>query len=114
MASPDPNPIRRRGNLIPTSMPIRSAMMETTILMAVNRCICRQVSFAEALPIARRHGCTSVKELQAYVDIGSGCGLCVPYMQRSLATGEVDLPVLGEVEAAALRNVSGVVGGGLS
>lgn len=99
---------RRRPNGGPSGL----VLVQTTILMAVNRCICRGVSFADALTLARLHGCANVGELQAYVDIGSGCGLCIPYMQRSLMTGQSDLPVMGEAEATALRNLSGVFGEG--
>ncbi len=63
--------------------------------MAVDRCICKKIPFSTALGIARHHGCATVAELQRYCELGTGCGLCVPYMQCSLVTGETDLPVLG-------------------
>jgi hypothetical protein len=47
-------------------------------------------------------------QLQNYLPIGTGCGLCIPYRQRSLITGETDLPVLGERETASLLELSGV------
>ena len=80
--------------------------------MAVNRCICRKIIFADALALARRNRCTTVAELQRYVDLGTGCGLCVPYMQRSLLTGEIDLPVLDDREAASLLARSGLAPAG--
>ena len=77
--------------------------------MAVNRCICNSVPFAAALALARRNGITTVAGLQRISPLGTSCGLCVPYMQRALMTGETDLPVLAEIEAASLRALSGVV-----
>ena len=76
--------------------------------MAVNRCICKSVPFESALIVARTHDCTTVAQLHNYSPLGTGCGLCVPYMQRSLITGKTDLPVLGEREAASLLELSGV------
>ena len=66
------------------------------------------VRFSDALPLARRHGCSSVADLRVYSSLGSGCGLCIPYMQRALMTGETDLPVLGPSESAALLLRSGL------
>lgn len=77
--------------------------------MAVSRCICHAVTFVKGLELARRHGCTTVAELQGYVPLGTGCGLCIPYMQRALATGETDLPVLGERESDQWLERSGVI-----
>ena len=80
--------------------------------MAVNRCICHTIPFSDALTLARRAGCDTVAALQAHLPLGTGCGLCVPYMQRALATGEVDLPVLGAAESEYWLERSGVVAEG--
>ncbi len=77
--------------------------------MAVNRCLCRKIPFAQALETAREAGCGNVAELQRYLPLGTGCGLCIPYMQRALATGETDLPVLGEAESNRWLAVSGLM-----
>jgi NAD(P)H-nitrite reductase large subunit len=66
------------------------------------------VAFADALAVARVQGCRTVAELQLSSDLGTGCGLCIPYMQRALITGETDLPVLGEQESALLMERSGI------
>jgi bacterioferritin-associated ferredoxin len=80
--------------------------------VAVNRCICRRITFAHALAVARRNRCGTVADLQRHVELGTGCGLCVPYMQRSLLTGETDLPVLDERETALLLASSGIMPSG--
>jgi bacterioferritin-associated ferredoxin len=77
--------------------------------MAVNRCICRDILFVDALALARRVGCRTVAELQAHCTLGTGCGLCIPYMQRALATGETDLPVLGRAESQLWLDRSGLI-----
>ena len=77
--------------------------------MAVNRCLCRKIPFALALGVAREHGCRTVAELQEHLTLGTGCGLCVPYMQRALVTGETDLPVLGQEESNRWIAISGII-----
>jgi len=80
--------------------------------MAVSRCVCHNVRFTEGLELAARHGCRTVAELQRFVPLGTGCGLCIPYMQRALATGETDLPVLDEGETELWTRRSGIVAEG--
>ena len=77
--------------------------------MAVDRCICRRVPFSYALELAQLHGCRTVAELQNHCELGTNCGLCIPYMQRALATGETDLPVLGELESEHWIGLSGLI-----
>ena len=77
--------------------------------MAVNRCLCHKIPFAQALEVAREHGCRNVAALQEHLPLGTNCGLCVPYMQRALTTGETDLPVLGEGESNRWIAISGVI-----
>lgn len=76
--------------------------------MAVDRCICKNVSFAECLVLARQHGCTTVAQLQGFSPLGTNCGRCIPYMQLALLTGQHDLPVLDDATQAQLRAVAGV------
>jgi bacterioferritin-associated ferredoxin len=76
--------------------------------MAVDRCICRNITFAHGLSVARTLGVHTVGALQHHVGIGTNCGRCIPYMQRALMTGEVDLPVLGDAEMEALMERSGI------
>ncbi len=54
----------------------------------IDRCVCHQRTFAELLPVAVQHRCTSVEALQAQVTFGEGCALCHPYVRRMLETGE--------------------------
>ena len=55
--------------------------------MLVSRCICRNVPFAELLPRARAHNWDLLALMQA-TGCGAQCGLCRPYLQRMLRTGE--------------------------
>ena len=76
--------------------------------MAVNRCICTGVTFEAALAVARARSFRRVVELRNASPLGSGCGLCIPYMQRALMTGVTDLPVLDEPSRLRLLELSGV------
>ncbi|MCE7935952.1 MAG: hypothetical protein DYG96_15355 [Chlorobi bacterium CHB2] len=76
--------------------------------MAVDRCICNNVPFADALLLARQRGCTTVAQLQAFSALGTNCGRCIPYMQLALLTGRSDLPVLDDATQEELRVAAGV------
>lgn len=74
--------------------------------MGVDRCICHNVPFAELI---RRHQETgdSFEKLQNETGCGTGCGLCVPYIQLAIKTGRADLPVLSLDDLAELREELG-------
>jgi hypothetical protein len=56
--------------------------------MRIDRCVCENKLFGELVEIARREG-LSVKAHAAREGCGTHCGLCVAYLRRALATGEV-------------------------
>ncbi|MBC8145588.1 MAG: hypothetical protein H7X80_08370 [bacterium] len=76
--------------------------------MAVDRCICRSITFARALTRARALDVHTVGALQRHVPLGTDCGRCIPYMQCALLTGVTDLPVLADAELERLMECSGV------
>jgi len=53
----------------------------------IDRCICFGVRFVE-LKLAHAERPRSVDELTAEFGCGSCCGLCRPYIERMLETGE--------------------------
>lgn len=59
--------------------------------MAIDRCICFDVSFAQLKEYAREHGC-GLDELRARFGCGRGCALCLPYINAMLATGQTSFP----------------------
>ena len=61
--------------------------------MAVNRCICFDRSFDEVLEIAETTG-GGLLEAHKQTGCGARCGLCLPYIQYMLRTGDTDLPVM--------------------
>lgn len=61
--------------------------------MAVDRCTCTGVTFAQVKLFAEETGATFQEVLQR-TNCGETCGLCVPYMRIVLLTGMIDLPVL--------------------
>ncbi len=73
----------------------------------VTRCVCLNVEFRRVIPYLREEKITSVVELQSEIDIGSGCGLCLPYLQRTIETGVTEHALLGEKERRDLIARSG-------
>ena len=57
--------------------------------MLISRCICRNVQFSELLPLARAAG-WSLPDLVRETGCGGQCGLCRPYINRMLRTGETE------------------------
>jgi bacterioferritin-associated ferredoxin len=55
--------------------------------MRIDRCICADVTFAEALQAARADGLT-LADLQRRFGCSASCGMCGPYLRRTLRTGE--------------------------
>jgi bacterioferritin-associated ferredoxin len=55
----------------------------------VAMCVCRRVSFASLLPLARAGG-WGLDQLVAATGCGGACGLCRPYLRRMLVTGETE------------------------
>jgi bacterioferritin-associated ferredoxin len=53
----------------------------------IDRCICTGRTFADALERARKEG-WDLEGLRAHLGVGGNCGLCRPYVRRTLATGE--------------------------
>ncbi len=80
--------------------------------MAVDHCICHKIPFASALAVARTNGCAQVAALQQHLPLGTGCGLCIPYMQCALETGDTDLPVFDEAQTSYWLDRSGRISEG--
>lgn len=55
----------------------------------IARCICRQRSFAEILPLARERD-WDLDAIMRETGCGDQCGLCRPYLRRMLTTGETE------------------------
>ena len=61
--------------------------------MKVDRCVCFEVTFTELKAYADEHGC-DFGGLAARFGCGRGCGLCIPYIRRMLATGETSFTLV--------------------
>jgi bacterioferritin-associated ferredoxin len=57
--------------------------------MKIDRCVCENRTFADLALVAQREGVTNVEALAELTGCGTHCGLCVAYVRRTLATGEV-------------------------
>jgi bacterioferritin-associated ferredoxin len=64
-------------------------MSNRTASVLVNRCICRDTSFADLLPRARQNSWT-LADLMRETGCGAQCGLCRPYLREMLRTGETE------------------------
>lgn len=60
----------------------------------VTACICHNRTFRELKDLAERCGWTTVEEITAATGCGSGCGLCRPYLEQMLRTGETDIKLI--------------------
>ncbi|MGF1670933.1 MAG: hypothetical protein ACFCU6_10815 [Balneolaceae bacterium] len=56
--------------------------------MAINRCICHDISFAEIKEIAREKNISAIEELQHFNICSKGCMICRPYVAEVLRTGK--------------------------
>jgi len=62
--------------------------------MAVNRCVCHEVTFREISDLARRG--MSFEQIKERTGCSTGCGSCEWYARLAALTGVVDFPVLSE------------------
>ena len=56
--------------------------------MTIDRCLCFGRTFAELAEVAAETGASTVPELQEHALFGRKCGLCHPYVRRTLRTGQ--------------------------
>lgn len=56
----------------------------------VTKCICHSRTFEEIKEYARENDITSVEELKRIKYCSSSCGLCSPYVELVLETGETE------------------------
>ncbi len=54
----------------------------------VTHCICARRSFADVLLLAQRSGWGTLDEVERATGCGARCGLCRPYLQATLDTGQ--------------------------
>ena len=59
----------------------------------VHRCLCFEVEFSKIKSIADSTG-GGLLEAHRRTGCGARCGLCLPYIQVMLKTGQTDLPVM--------------------
>jgi len=65
--------------------------------MAVTRCICHDVTFAELLKLRARTG-ADFEQLSERTGAGTSCGMCREYIKAALATGEASIPRMSNRE----------------
>ncbi|MCB2203226.1 (2Fe-2S)-binding protein [bacterium] len=60
----------------------------------VDRCVCFSRTFDELKRIAESEDVRDLPTLQSRVDFGQKCGLCKPYVERMLDTGNTRFPIM--------------------
>lgn len=55
--------------------------------MAIRRCVCSLVTFAELKIIADKKGITTLEKLQQDCPFGRSCKMCLPYVRQMLLDG---------------------------
>lgn len=56
----------------------------------VSKCICHKRDFAEIKAYAEEKGYQTVEELQTDKFCSCSCGLCIPYVELMLKTGDTE------------------------
>jgi NAD(P)H-nitrite reductase large subunit len=36
------------------------------------------------------YNCKTIEDAQRYIEFGRGCGMCLPYVERMLETGQIE------------------------
>ena len=62
------------------------------------------------LAIARDKECRTVAEVQKHLRVSAKCGLCIPFIQKVIETGETAIPLMNQEESEALLRRSGLEG----
>ena len=70
--------------------------------MKVDRCVCFEMAFTDLKAYADEHGC-DFDDLAARFGCGRGCGLCIPYIRRMLATGETSFTLVPPRQGSVVK-----------
>jgi len=54
----------------------------------VKMCVCHRKKFEVILELAKEHNCRTIEEIKEADIACNGCGMCHPYVQKMLITGE--------------------------
>ncbi len=64
--------------------------MATGRRKSVKRCVCHKKTFCEILDIASEMNFTTYAQLLENKICGMGCGMCHPYLNKMMVTGETE------------------------
>lgn len=56
--------------------------------LRIDRCVCHDVTFRDVVEWSRRTGCRAVDGAAREFKCTTSCGMCLPYVERALDTGE--------------------------
>jgi bacterioferritin-associated ferredoxin len=55
----------------------------------IDRCVCHKVTFLEVREWCKAHPHAGFEDVQREFRCGTGCGLCAPYVRRTMRTDQV-------------------------
>ena len=56
--------------------------------MRIERCVCHKVEFSTVKRWLESHPGATFADIKQEFKCGTGCGLCAPYVRRTMRTGE--------------------------
>jgi NAD(P)H-nitrite reductase large subunit len=56
--------------------------------LRIERCVCHDVTFREVVDWSKATGCRSVDAAAREFKCTTSCGMCLPYVERALKTGQ--------------------------
>ena len=71
--------------------------------LRIDRCVCHDVSFAALAEWSASTGCRSVDEAAREFKCTTSCGMCLPYVERALATGQTVFHEILPLRRSAVR-----------
>ena len=77
--------------------------------MPVRRCVCFDVTFEALIELEKSHG-EGLAGLHCRTGCGGKCGLCIPYIQVMLRTGQTRMPIMWSDDFKAQGVAPGAVG----
>lgn len=56
--------------------------------LRIDRCVCHDVTFSEIVEWSESNGCRHVDAVAREFKCTTSCGMCLPYVERALETGQ--------------------------
>ena len=71
--------------------------------LRIERCVCHDVTFREVVEWSAATGCRNVEGVARELKCTTSCGMCLPYVERALETGQAVFHEILPVTRSAAR-----------